>query len=102
MGPDIDGDYQDVNASAYGPVTKGNMGYAHTVVFTLSMIVILGVGLIGLFFVWPYIRPAILIGLVVLGFWACGHYGTNKSIFSYWPRRIKPEEKKRVHDRLSD
>lgn len=95
MGPD----YQDVNASAYGPVSKGHAVYAHAVILTMSTITIFIVGYIGLYMFWPYVVPTLIIGLVPLGFWACARYGTNNSLLHRRP--ITRNERKIIRRRLS-
>ena len=53
-------------------------------------------------FLWKHIG---LIGVSVvigLGFWACGHYGTNRSILDRYRYRTTPEQRACITRSLSD
>lgn len=58
-------------------------------------------GFMGLF-VWAHIgliAPAVIIGLAI---WACGHYGTNDSLWRRITYRTTTAQRDRIRRRLSD
>jgi len=68
-----------------------------------------GVGLMGLF-AWAHIGLIIPIVIIGLAFWACGHYGTKRSVLAglrYRMKKQRPIPRRRLlgptlHRRLSD
>ena len=60
------------------------------------------IAFIGLY-VWAYRLPLCLIGLLVLGLWACAHFGTNNRLVK-WHRksRLSDEQRITIKRRLSE
>lgn len=53
-------------------------------------------------FLWTHIGLISVVTVIGLCFWACGHYGTNRSILDRFRYRTTPEQRVRVSRRLSD
>jgi hypothetical protein len=74
--------------------------YSHFTVLFLAVIgIIVGatfvIGIVLKFIGW--IVPAVIIGL---GFWACCHYRTNRSIYGRFHYRTTAEQRNRIERRL--
>ncbi len=59
-----------------------------------------GLGLMGLW-VWAHIGPIIPIVIIGLAFWACGHYGSNRSVLAGWRYRTTHQQRIKIKRRLS-
>lgn len=84
--------------------TTDNSPNATSILIGLLM---LPLGLLALTFmglyVWANRLPLCLIGLIVLGLWACAYFGSNKPLIRWQrKRRLSDEQRVRVERRLSD
>lgn len=75
--------------------------YSH---FTILFLAVIGTVLGGTVVI-GIIREVIgwlIAGTVIgLGFWACYHYGTSRSVFDRWRYRTTPEQRSKIKRRLS-
>ncbi len=63
---------------------------------------LLAITFMGLY-VWAHRLPLCLIGLIVLGLWACAHFGSSKPLIRWRRRRrLSDEQRVRIERRLSD
>jgi hypothetical protein len=65
-------------------------------VVSFPIIVLMGL------FVWHLIGLIIPIAVIGLGFWACGHYGTNDSLTARFRYRTTKRSRAIIERRLSD
>lgn len=88
----------DVQSGADNPP-----GFCDVLIGLLLLPVGLSAGaFIGLF-LWEYIGLICVIGLGVLGFWACAYYGTDHSLFGHRKtEKLSDDDRAVLQRRLSD
>ncbi|RLC89139.1 MAG: hypothetical protein DRJ03_00875 [Chloroflexi bacterium] len=82
--------------------TDNESHFGHLVIGTLLLGPALWVVVFMGLFCWKYIGPLSAAGLIGLGFWACGHYGTNRSVLDRFRYRTTKAQRETIQRRLSD
>ncbi len=67
------------------------------------LVVPFAVGMLGLMGLYAWAHIGLIIPIVIIGtaFWACGHYGSNRSVLAGWRYRTTHQQRIKIKRRLS-
>jgi hypothetical protein len=103
MGPDMDYDYSDMVIATRlsdGKADGKAPGLETVIIGWIMLCVAFPITILMGLFVWHHIGPIAAAGIIGLGFWACGHYGTNNSLLRRLRYRSRAKHCAKIRRRL--
>lgn len=106
MGPLDMGPYAEMSITTRKSDQKTTTDKEPGAIHVVIALLLLGPALWAAWFIglytWSYIGLIIPVGIIGLAIWACGHYGTNRSILDRFRYRITQSQRDRISRRLSE